>query len=78
MIGLAWFDVCGHGPALISTLDLVISVDTSVRSRGWRIGKTVWVMLPLIADWRWLPDREGSPWYPAVRLFRQDENTRVG
>jgi hypothetical protein len=35
------------------------------------LGKTVWVLLPYVADWRWLSDREDSPWYPTARLFRQ-------
>jgi hypothetical protein len=59
--------------ALISTLDLVISVDTSVAHLAGALAKPVWVMLPFIADWRWLFDREDSPWYPTVCLFRQDE-----
>jgi hypothetical protein len=59
--------------ALISHLDLVISVDTSVAHLAGALGKTVWVLLPFIPDWRWLLDREDSPWYPTMRLFRQSE-----
>jgi tetratricopeptide (TPR) repeat protein len=59
--------------ALISNLDLVISVDTSVAHLGGALAKPVWVLLPFVPDWRWLLDREDSPWYPTARLFRQDE-----
>jgi Tfp pilus assembly protein PilF len=58
--------------ALISNLDLVISVDTSVAHLAGALGKPVWVLLSFIGDWRWLCDREDSPWYPTARLFRQD------
>ena len=57
--------------ALISHLDLVIAVDTSVAHIAGALGKATWVLLPFSADWRWLIDREDSPWYPTVRLFRQ-------
>jgi tetratricopeptide (TPR) repeat protein len=59
--------------ALISNLDLIISVDTSVAHLAGALGKPVWVLLPVIPDWRWLLDREDSPWYPTARLFRQDD-----
>jgi ADP-heptose:LPS heptosyltransferase len=57
--------------ALISQLDLVISVDTSVAHVSAALGKPVWVLVEFASDWRWLLDREDSPWYPTVRLFRQ-------
>ena len=59
--------------ALIANLDLVISVDTSVAHLAGALAKPVWILLPFIPDWRWLLDRDDSPWYPTARLFRQDE-----
>ena len=59
--------------ALISNLDLIVSVDTSVAHLAGALAKPVWVLLPFIPDWRWLLDREDSPWYATARLFRQDE-----
>jgi tetratricopeptide (TPR) repeat protein len=57
--------------ALIENLDLVISVDTSVAHLAGALGKPVWTLLPFSPDWRWLLNREDSPWYPTMRLFRQ-------
>ncbi|MDP9174918.1 MAG: tetratricopeptide repeat protein [Planctomycetota bacterium] len=57
--------------ALISSLDLVIGVDTSVVHLAGALGKPVWVLLPFAPDWRWMLDRDDSPWYPTMRLFRQ-------
>ena len=57
--------------ALLSNLDLVITVDTAVAHLAGALGIPVWVVLPLDPDWRWLLDRQDSPWYPSMRLFRQ-------
>jgi len=59
--------------AIIAQLDLVIGVDTSVIHLAGALGKPVWLLLPLMPDWRWLLGREDSPWYPGMRLFRQIE-----
>ncbi|MBV9458779.1 MAG: tetratricopeptide repeat protein [Bradyrhizobium sp.] len=58
--------------ALISHLDLVITVDTSVAHLAAALGRPTWILLPHTPDYRWMLDRDDSPWYPSVRLFRQD------
>ena len=60
--------------AALATLDLLICVDTSVAHLAGALGRPVWLMLPNAADWRWLRDRDDSPWYPTMRLFRQEHN----
>jgi hypothetical protein len=57
--------------AVMKNLDLVIACDTSVAHLAGALGVPVWVPLPHVPDWRWLLDREDSPWYPSMRLFRQ-------
>lgn len=59
--------------ALISEMDLIISVDTAVAHLAGALGKPVWILLPNLPDFRWLLDRDDSPWYPTARLFRQVE-----
>jgi ADP-heptose:LPS heptosyltransferase len=59
--------------ALVSCLDLVITVDTSVAHLAAAMGRPTWILLPYLPDYRWLLDREDSPWYPTARLFRQDK-----
>jgi len=59
--------------ALIDNLDLVIAVDTSVAHLAGALGKPLWLLNRYNTCWRWLLDRTDSPWYPAARLFRQDE-----
>ncbi len=57
--------------AAIAHLDLVISVDTSVVHLAGALARPTWLLLPFDADWRWMLEREDSPWYPTMRLFRQ-------
>ncbi len=57
--------------ALITNLDMVISIDTAVAHLAGTLGKPTWLLLPHVPDWRWLLERADSPWYPAMHLFRQ-------
>lgn len=57
--------------AVMKNLDLIITSDTAIPHLAGALGVPVWVALPLVPDWRWLLEREDSPWYPSMRLFRQ-------
>jgi tetratricopeptide (TPR) repeat protein len=57
--------------ALIASLDLVITTDTSIAHLAGAMNKPVWILLPHLSDWRWMQHVETTPWYPSARLFRQ-------
>ena len=59
--------------AILSVADLLISVDSSPVHLAGALNCPVWAMLPYIGEWRWMTGREDSPWYPSLRLFRQDK-----
>ena len=60
--------------AIIENLDLIISVDTSVAHLAGAMGKPIWTLLTFMPDWRWLLERNDSPWYPSMKLFRQSKS----
>ena len=57
--------------AVMENLDLVVTSDTSIAHLAGALGRPTWVALKYVPEWRWLLDREDSPWYPTMRLFRQ-------
>ena len=59
--------------AILSQLDMVITTDTAVAHLAGALGKPVWLLLGFVPAWRWLLDRDDSPWYPTMRLFRQSQ-----
>ena len=62
----------------MSQLDLVISCDTSIAHLAGALARPVFTALPVISDWRWLLGRDETPWYPTMRLFRQDAGRQWG
>ena len=57
--------------AIMETLDLVITTDTAIAHLAGALAIPTWIALGYIPDWRWLLERDDSPWYPTVKLFRQ-------
>jgi len=64
-------EIATETAAILQCLDLVITADTALAHLAGALGVRVWVVLQSVADWRWLVDRDDSPWYPTMRLFRQ-------
>ncbi|MEO5352809.1 MAG: tetratricopeptide repeat-containing glycosyltransferase family protein [Magnetococcus sp. XQGC-1] len=75
--GMPWIDLqdalsdFAETAAILANLDLLLSIDTSTAHLGGALGRPVWLLLPFAPDWRWSLDPEHTPWYPAMRLFRQ-------
>jgi ADP-heptose:LPS heptosyltransferase len=67
-----WTDLDGFA-AQVAAMDLVVTIDNSTAHMAAALGVQTWTMLPFAPDWRWLLERENSPWYPTMRLFRQRE-----
>ncbi len=70
----SYFNDLADTAAAIKELDLVITIDTVIAHLAGALGKPVWVMLNFDSDWRWLTEREDSPWYPTMKLFRQSKS----
>jgi hypothetical protein len=62
--------------AIMETLDLIITCDTSIAHLAGALARPTWVALKYVPDWRWLLERSDSPWYPTLRLFRQSSDGR--
>jgi hypothetical protein len=70
-----WLRDFADTAAAVACLDLVVTVDTSVAHVAGAVGAPVWVLVPKAPDWRWLLERDDSPWYPTMRLFRQSKES---
>ena len=73
IISLGEFPSFESTAALCECLDLVVCVDTSVAHLAGALGKRTWMLIPYVPDWRWMRDREDTPWYPNVKLYRQKQ-----
>ncbi len=62
----------------LASLDLLVTVDTASAHLAGALGVRTWTLLPTRADWRWMQERDDSPWYPTMRLFRQDGSDWAG
>src|SRR5207244_4050069 len=62
--------------AVLKCVDLVVTVDTAIAHLAGGLGVPVWLALACVPDWRWLLEREDSPWYPTMKLFRQSQRGR--
>jgi len=77
---MGWIDLTPYFNSFLDTayaakqMDLIITVDTSIAHLAGALALPVWVLISPIPDWRWLLDREDSPWYPTMRLFRRQKN----
>ena len=73
---IVWFDDSlmdfANTAALCECLDVVITVDTSIAHLSGALGRPTWVLLPFNPDWRWMRDRDDSPWYRSAKLYRQN------
>jgi len=67
-----WLGAFTDTAGLMMELDLIVTVDTSVAHLAGALGRPVWVLIPFDPDWRWMIGREDSPWYPTLKLYRQD------
>ncbi len=66
-----WIKDFYDSAALVLEMDLIVSVDTSVAHLSGALNQKTWLLLPYLPDWRWMLDRDDSPWYPSMQLFRQ-------
>ena len=69
---LSGWDDPGEAARVMRALDLVISIDSMPAHLAGALGVPVWTLLHADPDWRWMQGRDDSPWYPTMRLFRQD------